>query len=91
MGTTNFTCDVLNDGEMQLTEKASGRVFHFRIVNGELDRSSDRVEPSSDPDARPADFYREAALVAAKQYLDRHSEPQPTGWPLSHPEPRDGY
>jgi len=88
---THFTCNHLDDAEIQLTEIASGHVFHFKLINGELDSSSDRVERSTNPNAMPADFYREAALLAAKQCLDREAEPQPTGWPMSHPEPDDGY
>jgi len=45
------------------------------------------IERGHNPDATPLDFYRDAALLAAKQCIDRQAEPRPTGWPLSHPEP----
>jgi hypothetical protein len=89
MATPKFTCNLINDSDIRLTEETSGYVFHFRVVNGELDETSDRVEAGNKPDARPADFYRPAALLAAKECLDTMMPPQPTGWPLSHPEPRD--
>lgn len=89
MHNTNFSCTLLDDKELRLADEISGHVFHFRLVNGQLDESSDRVEPSNNPDANPADFYREAALLAARKCL-RDRPPEPTGWPLSHPEPREG-
>jgi hypothetical protein len=89
MAHTNFTCKLHDDTELRLTEEISGHVFRFRLINGELDDTSDLVEPSSDPDAKPADYYREDALLAARRCLDKRP-PEPTGWPLSHPEPSDG-